>query len=195
MVADLSTGIGAGGVGSIFLVIIAGSFYFLPTIVAVVRKVTNVGSVFVVNFFLGWTLVGWVVALAMASKSVATPVQVVTTSVSPPSDQARVVATSTRLCGSCQKSIGSGVQFCQWCGTSAVEQEATIASPATATRETSKWCANCQARLDDDAKFCPECGGVASAVDPLTCLTCKSSLTVEDKFCPNCGAEVAQNKQ
>lgn len=38
--------------------------YFLPTIVALARSRTNTGSIFIVNFFLGLTLVGWVVALA-----------------------------------------------------------------------------------------------------------------------------------
>ena len=33
------------------------------------RKVTNLGSIAVINVFLGWTLVGWVVALAMAVRS------------------------------------------------------------------------------------------------------------------------------
>jgi hypothetical protein len=41
----------------------------LPTIIAVARKVTNQGSVLVINFFLGWTFVGWVVALAMACRT------------------------------------------------------------------------------------------------------------------------------
>jgi Superinfection immunity protein len=46
--------------------------YFLPTIVAASRKVPNVGSIAVINVFLGWTLVGWVVALAMAARTVPT---------------------------------------------------------------------------------------------------------------------------
>jgi Superinfection immunity protein len=40
--------------------------YFAPSIVAALRKHHQVGPVAVVNFFLGWTLVGWVVAMAMA---------------------------------------------------------------------------------------------------------------------------------
>jgi hypothetical protein len=58
-----------GGVihSSTFLVALA--LYFLPTIVAVARKVTNQGSVVVINLFLGWTFVGWVVALAMACRT------------------------------------------------------------------------------------------------------------------------------
>jgi hypothetical protein len=44
--------------------------YLLPTMVAYYRSVPNVGSIAVVNLFLGWTLIGWVVALAMAARSV-----------------------------------------------------------------------------------------------------------------------------
>ncbi|MFF4331326.1 superinfection immunity protein [Streptomyces sp. NPDC001591] len=43
--------------------------YLVPTVVAMVRAVPNRGSVIVVNIFLGWTLIGWVVALAMAARS------------------------------------------------------------------------------------------------------------------------------
>ena len=34
--------------------------YFLPTIVAFARRKDNAGGVFVLNSFLGWTLIGWV---------------------------------------------------------------------------------------------------------------------------------------
>ncbi|MFJ6385087.1 superinfection immunity protein [Kitasatospora sp. NPDC092039] len=33
------------------------------------RGVPNRGSVIVVNVFLGWTVLGWIVALAMAARS------------------------------------------------------------------------------------------------------------------------------
>jgi hypothetical protein len=46
------------------LVVIA--LYFVPTIVALSRDMPNKGSTIAINVFLGWTLVGWVVALAMA---------------------------------------------------------------------------------------------------------------------------------
>jgi hypothetical protein len=58
-----------GGGAAVFVVIIVIGAYFLPTIVAVARKVTNQGSVAVINFFLGWTLIGWVAALAMACRT------------------------------------------------------------------------------------------------------------------------------
>jgi cytochrome c biogenesis protein CcdA len=52
----------------VFIVIGIGA-YFVPGIVASVRHVPNTVSVWIINFFLGWTLVGWVVALAMAARS------------------------------------------------------------------------------------------------------------------------------
>ncbi|HSZ69179.1 MAG TPA: superinfection immunity protein [Solirubrobacteraceae bacterium] len=58
-----------GGAVALLVVVVGIGFYFLPTIIAVARKVTNQGSVLVINFFLGWTFVGWVVALAMACRT------------------------------------------------------------------------------------------------------------------------------
>jgi hypothetical protein len=63
--------------GASFIVVFG--LYFLPSIVALARGVKNSGSVVIVNIFLGWTLIGWVVALAMAArtekKSPITPVE------------------------------------------------------------------------------------------------------------------------
>ena len=42
------------------------AIHFLPTIVAASRSVRNLGWIFVINLFLGWTVVGWVVALIWA---------------------------------------------------------------------------------------------------------------------------------
>jgi hypothetical protein len=50
----------------IFLLI---AVYFLPSIIAGMRKVPNLGSVVVINLLLGWTSVGWVGSLAMAARS------------------------------------------------------------------------------------------------------------------------------
>jgi Superinfection immunity protein len=65
----LASSSGGGAVAALLVVIVGIGLYFLPTIVAVTRKVTNQGSVFVINLFLGWTFVGWVVALAMACRT------------------------------------------------------------------------------------------------------------------------------
>ena len=43
-------------------------FYFLPTIVAFARSKRDLLSIFLLNLFLGWTLIGWIVALVWAAK-------------------------------------------------------------------------------------------------------------------------------
>lgn len=43
--------------------------YMLPFLVAAVRGHHQVGSIAVINFLLGWTFLGWVVALAMAASA------------------------------------------------------------------------------------------------------------------------------
>lgn len=43
--------------------------YFIPWIVAMSRGSKRTAGVFVVNLFLGWTLLGWVLALAWAAGS------------------------------------------------------------------------------------------------------------------------------
>lgn len=47
----------------LFLILVG--LYFLPSIVAIQRE-KNTGMVFVINLFLGWTVIGWVVSLALA---------------------------------------------------------------------------------------------------------------------------------
>lgn len=40
--------------------------YILPGVIAHNRDTRNMAQVWVINIFLGWTFLGWVVALAMA---------------------------------------------------------------------------------------------------------------------------------
>jgi hypothetical protein len=51
-----------------FLFLVGGvALYFLPTLIAMGRGNLNKGAVFVIDLFLGWSVIGWVVALAMAA--------------------------------------------------------------------------------------------------------------------------------
>ena len=43
-------------------------FYFLPAIIAFAKSKRDAGAILVLNIFLGWTLIGWVVALVWALK-------------------------------------------------------------------------------------------------------------------------------
>src|SRR6266700_2387215 len=57
---------------SVMTIIVLGgcaAFYVLPLLIGCFRRVPDVGSVAVINILLGWTLVGWAVALAMALRS------------------------------------------------------------------------------------------------------------------------------
>jgi hypothetical protein len=48
------------------LVVLSGALYLLPVLIGSIRRVPGLGSVAVVNVLLGWTLIGWVAALALA---------------------------------------------------------------------------------------------------------------------------------
>jgi hypothetical protein len=57
-----------GGIFGIFTFVLSLAFYFLPTIIALIRKQRNTLAIFLLNFFLGWTFIGWVVALIWSVK-------------------------------------------------------------------------------------------------------------------------------
>src|SRR5260370_7854398 len=59
VIADVGSGL---GVGALLLL----ALYILPGIIATSRHTKNAGPTWIINLFLGWTFVGWVVALAMA---------------------------------------------------------------------------------------------------------------------------------
>jgi hypothetical protein len=64
---------GLPGTTEILLILIAAFpffiLYLLPTIIAYLRKKSNLTIIFLVNFFLGWSLVGWIVSLIWALSS------------------------------------------------------------------------------------------------------------------------------
>lgn len=65
----------------------SGALYLLPVLIGSIRRVPDIGSIAALNVLLGWTLIGWVVALAMALRSISLPtppVQVVQNFAPPP---------------------------------------------------------------------------------------------------------------
>ena len=83
--------------------------YFAPTITAIRREHANRTSIVVVNIFLGWTLIGWVVALAWSysAKPEASPVGSSKSTDWPPArrcpfcaEEVRVEAIKCKHCGS-----------------------------------------------------------------------------------------------
>jgi hypothetical protein len=43
--------------------------YFLPSIIALARSKRDIAAIVLLNFFLGWTAIGWVIALVWAVKN------------------------------------------------------------------------------------------------------------------------------
>src|SRR5260370_41568419 len=59
VIADVGSGLGVGA-------LLLRALYILPGIIATSRHTKNATQTWIINLFLGWTFVGWVVALAMA---------------------------------------------------------------------------------------------------------------------------------
>ena len=72
LTAAFSGGIGdfVQTLGGLFGVALMAASYFLPLIIAWWRRHHNTLAIFVLNFFLGWTIVGWVAALVWAVTAV-----------------------------------------------------------------------------------------------------------------------------
>jgi hypothetical protein len=62
------------GIGVLLLIAVALGGYFLPTIIAVARGHHNAAAIFLLNLFLGWSFLGWVIALVWSATAVARPV-------------------------------------------------------------------------------------------------------------------------
>jgi len=69
---------GTNFVGPMMAFLLVGTaFYFIPLIIAIVRKKGNVVAIGALNLLLGWTLVGWVVSLVWSLSKDQQPQQVV----------------------------------------------------------------------------------------------------------------------
>jgi hypothetical protein len=56
----------AGFIFGTFIILFFIALYFVPTIIAVLRKHRNTGAIVALNALLGWTMIGWVLALVWA---------------------------------------------------------------------------------------------------------------------------------
>ena len=53
-------------IARVLLCLLGLYLYFIPAMVARHSRKTNFGAILALNFFLGWTLIGWVAALVWA---------------------------------------------------------------------------------------------------------------------------------
>lgn len=97
----------------------APALYFYPMYEAHFHKQPNFYSIFALNLFLGWTLVGWVVALVWALKS-HEPIK--TVNVAPPTSAPKSAPPVTespkqiKQCPYCAEDILMAAKKCKHCG-------------------------------------------------------------------------------
>lgn len=96
---------------------VAIALYFLPGIIAANRGHPNGGSIFLLNLLLGWTFLGWVVALVWSVSSIAPPV----TPVQPTSAGPTAGSVGRRPCPACAELILPEARKCRFCGTELAE--------------------------------------------------------------------------
>lgn len=100
--------------------------YLLPTYEAWKQENRNLMSVALLNVFLGWTVVAWVIALSWAFKKPETsaPAPVVAQAVQPLAAPA-VEAPPTKTCPFCAETILSAAVKCKHCGSTLTSEPAT----------------------------------------------------------------------
>ena len=81
------------------LVVLCVGLYFLPLFCGIGMKKRNAAAIGVLNLFLGWTIVGWVVALVWAFTVDATPPEL----------------PESWTCGKCAAELRSTDKFCPSC--------------------------------------------------------------------------------
>jgi|HubBroStandDraft_6_1064221.scaffolds.fasta_scaffold00861_29 hypothetical protein len=55
---------------AIFVTVLLGIVYFVPSVVAFIRNDPQGPALMIANFFLAWTVIGWVILLVLACRSI-----------------------------------------------------------------------------------------------------------------------------
>jgi Superinfection immunity protein len=98
----------------LFALALCFGMYFLPSIVGHNKR--NFGAIFVLNFLLGWTIVGWIVALVWALTA----------------DAPVWAPRAHPSCSVCRTPIRASQSFCSGCGSPLAWPQGTAAGPNAA---------------------------------------------------------------
>lgn len=125
---DVAAGGAVLGMGFLFLlfvVFVSIGVYFIPSIIGFARHKTNAVAILALNFFLGWSLIGWVIALVWALANEGPPQQVVVyhqagpPPAAPAQQPAPTAQNATRglvNCPGCGTAIHESASACFKCG-------------------------------------------------------------------------------
>lgn len=93
--------------GGLLLILIIG--YFLPTLIAMLRLRTNMMAIFALNAFLGWSVIGWVLALVWSLSSSETAPAVA------PAAAKDEGWWTTKKCPQCAERVKKAAKICRYC--------------------------------------------------------------------------------
>ena len=60
---------GSEALGALIVLLLCLAFWFLPVIIAANRNHRNTTAIFILDLLLGWTIIGWIIALIWSVKN------------------------------------------------------------------------------------------------------------------------------
>ena len=122
--------------------------YFAPALLATSRRNPNATAIWLTNFFVGWTIIGWIITLLWTLSTPALPPLVVAVPAGGNGYPAQPQAVPPAW---------SGV----YTGAQTVGQTVTAHTDPLATGSL-RTCVACNRPMPPEARFCPTCGSVES---------------------------------